>query len=403
MQNNVPTSVANKSEVISVLDYLEIIAKRWRMVVKITVAAFVVSIAVTFLLPKTYSSTAMILPPQQDSSMMGMMSMMTGGMASLAGDLLGKGTTSDLYVGILNTNAIQDAIIDRFKLMQVYRQKYRSDTYKVLDEKTDIAAGKKDGIISITVEDEDPKRAADIANGFVDELGKLMVKLNITGAGQNRSYLEERLSKAKADLSRAEDALKVFQSRNQAPDVPEQARAAIVGVAQLKAQLAVQDVQLAGMRSHFTDSTQEIVDQKAAIAKLKMQIAQMEGNGKGGSIPTMGSVPELGQEYVRLVREFKVQETIVELLTKQYEMAKLTESKDVDGMQIIQKAKVSDKKAKPKRALIVAMATFSAGVMALLYAFICEIGARIPREDRERWKAILATARGAVHGNEPKL
>lgn len=388
MQESSPNSTVPNPDVINLLDYVEVIAKRWRMIAKVTLGAFVLSIAIAMMLPKIYSSTALILPPQQDSGMMGLMSAMSGGMAGLAGDLLGKGTTADLYVGILNSRAVKDALIDRFKLMEVYEQKYRLDTYKALEKKAAISAGKKDGIISITVEDKDPKLAADLANAYADELGKLTIKLNITGAGKNRGYLEDRLVKAKADLTKAEEALKTFQSANKAFDVPEQAKASIHGVAQLKAQLAVQEVQLAGMRSRFTDTTQEVIDAKAAISKLKAQMVQFEGSGRGSSIPSVGSVPELGQEYVRLMREFKVQEAIFELLTKQYEMARMSEAKDVDGVQIIQKATVPDKKSKPKRSLIVLAITFAAGFGALLCAFIREAGERMPEEDRERWGRI---------------
>lgn len=132
-------------DVINLLDYLEVIAKRWRMIAKVTAAAFVLSIIFSLFMTKIYSSTAMILPPQQDSSMIGMMSAMTGGMASLAGDLLGKGTTADLYVGILNSRAVADSIIDRFKLMEVYEEEYRLDTYKELDKKSILRRGKRTG------------------------------------------------------------------------------------------------------------------------------------------------------------------------------------------------------------------------------------------------------------------
>jgi len=390
MQESSSDSKVPNPDVINLLDYVEIIAKRWRMIVKVTFSAFVISIAISMMLPKIYSSTALILPPQQDSGMMGMMSALSGGMASLAGDLLGKGTTADLYVGILKSRAVKDTIIDRFKLIEVYEQKYLVDTYKVLDQKAAISAGKKDGIISITIEDKDPKLAADLANAFAEELGKLTVKLNITGAGKNRGYLEDRLAKAKIDLTKSEEAMKGFQLANKAFDVPEQAKASIQGVAQLKAQLAVQEVQLAGMRSRFTDTTQEVIDAKASIAKIKAEMAQLEGGGRGSSIPSVGSVPALGQEYVRLLREFKIQEAIFELLTKQYEMARMSEAKDVDGMQIIQKATVPDKKTKPKRSLIVLAATFAAGFSAILYAFIHEASVRMPEADRERWNVIKA-------------
>lgn len=388
-------------ESINLLGYLEVIARRWRMIARITAVAFIVSLVVAFQFPETYSSTALILPPQQDAGMMGMMSAMTGGVSSLAGDLLGKGTSADLYVGILNSSAVKDAIIDRFELMEVYQQRFRIDAQNVLGSKANIASGKKDGIISITVEDKDPKRAADLANAFVEELGKLTVKLNITGAGQNRGYLEKRLAKAKTDLAGAEEALKLFQSKNKALDVPEQAKASIQSVAQLKAQLAAQEVQLASMRRRFTDSGQDVKDLKTSVVTLRAQLGQVEGEGRGSTILSVGSVPQLGQEYVRLMRELKVQEAIFELLTKQYEMARMSEAKDVDGMQIIQQATVSDKKSKPKRSLIVMATTIFAGLVAVLCSFVQEAWTKLPSEERRRCNEILAIARGAKRG-EPE-
>lgn len=376
-------------DVINLLDYLEVIAKNWRMIVKTTVVAAVLSVGYSLCLPNIYSATTLILPPQQDSSgMMGMLLGSAGGMGGMAADLLGKGTSADMYVGILNSNAMSDMIIDRFKLIDIYKQKYRVDTYKALDKNVDIAAGKKDGIITITVDDKDPKRAAAIANAYVDDLSALVVKLNISGAGQNRSFYEERLTKAKVDLAAAEDALKKFQSKNKAVDITDQAQGTIKGIADLEAQLAVEEVKLAGIRRVLTDTSQEVKNQRSVIENIKAQIAKFEGTHSNSSIPGMGSVPELGQQYLRLMREFKIQEALVELLTKQYEMAKLSESKDTASLQVIQAARVPDKKAKPKRSLIVLATTFAAGFGAVLYAFIREAGTRMPEEDRERWGRI---------------
>lgn len=395
-QRNVDAPVHHQGEdEINLLEYLEVVARNWRMIVRTTVIAAVVAVVVSLCLPNIYSATTRILPPQQDASgLMGMLMGAAGGMGSVAADLLGKGTPADMYVGILNSEAVSDRIIDRFKLMEVYDQKYRVETYKQLDKNVDIAAGKKDGIISITVSDEDPKRAAGIANAYVDELGKLLVRLNITGAGQNRSFLEERLGKARADLAAAEDALKAFQAKNKIFSVSDQAQATIGGIAQLKAQLAVQEVQLGTLQRQFTDNSQEVKAAKSAIANLRGQIARLEGQGSGGAIPGVGTMPELGQQYLRLMREFKIQEAIVELLTKQYEMAKLSEAKDVVSVQVIQTAREPDKKTKPKRSVIVLASTFAAGFMAVLYAFIREAADRMPQEDRERWQRIRSLLPG---------
>jgi tyrosine-protein kinase Etk/Wzc len=391
-----PSPQFQDDDTINLLDYLEVIAKRWKMIAIVTTAAFVISIIVSLLLPKIYSSTAMILPPQQDQGMMGMMGQMLGGdLSSLAGSMLGKSTPADQYASILQSDRIKAAIIDRFKLMTEYDVDYRLDMYKKMDKIVDISAGKKDGIISITVEDEDPKRAAAIANAYVDELEKVTVKLSSSGAGQNKLFLEDRLARAKVDLAKAEDALKAYQTKNKTLDITEQAKATIEGVAQLKAQLAIQEAQLASLRAYLTDDNDEIKTAKAAITNIIAQIASLEGNGRGSSIPSVGSVPALGEQYLRLMREFTIQETLVELLTKQYEMAKLSEANDVANIQVIQRAEVPDKKAKPKRSLIVLVSTFAAGFMAVLFAFICEFASRMPMEDRQRLNQIISVMRGA--------
>lgn len=175
----------------------------------------------------------------------------------------------------------------------MYKAKFRVDAYKALDNKALVTAGKKDGIISISVSDKDPKRAAEMANAYVEELGKLAAGLSMSGAGKNRLFLEERLATAKADLGRAGDELKNFQARNKMVNVTEQAKASIEGVAQLRGQLAVQEVQLAAMLRQFTDSSQEVKRARVTVGNLKAQIARLEGSGDNSSIPSVGSVPQL--------------------------------------------------------------------------------------------------------------
>lgn len=338
------------------LDYLTIIFKHRRMIFRITFAATIITAIFTLFLPNIYTAKTLILPAQQDRGLMSAMLSQLGGFASLAGGVgttIGGPTTADLYASMLNSEAVKDPIIDRFRLMQIYNDKYRTDAYKDLDKRVVVSSGKKDGIITITVDDTDPKRAAAMANAYVEELGHLTLRLDAAGAGQNRSFLEERLAKAKADLSKAEENLKTFQAKNKAIDVSAQAEATIKGVADLRAQLAVQEVQLATYRRQFTDSSQEVKNLITSVSNLRAQIAKLEGVGDGSAIPTVGSIPNIGQEYVRLLREFKIQESLVDILTKQYEMAMISEAKDVTPFQVIQRAKVPERKSKPKRLKIV--------------------------------------------------
>lgn len=392
-------STTNNKIELNLLDYIEVIVKHYRFILKITIATFVFSVTVSYILPVYYSSTARIIPPQQDNGFMGMMmGAMSGGMASLAGDLLGKGSPADLYVGILNSRTISDTIIDRFKLMEIYGNKYRLDAYRSLDSKVSISAGKKDGIISITVEDKDPKRAADMANAYVSELGVLTVQLNITDANNNKLFIERRLSQAKADLANAEDRIKEFQSRYKVLDITEQAKETIKGVAELEAQLATEEVKLEGIKRIFTESSQEVKNQQAIVGNIKKQILKLEGGRAGGSVPSVGSVPEIGQQYSRLLRTFKIQETLVEMLTKQYEMTKLSEAKEITSIQVLQKAQIPDKKIKPKRSLLVLASTITAVLVSIAYILVREAIERMSDEERQHMNRILSTIKSGSSG-----
>lgn len=385
-----PVPTLNEKEL---LDYIEIIVKHWRKILMITFSATLISIIVALLLPKKYCSTARFLPPQQDVGLMSLMlgqSAGAGAAASLAGGLLGIGTPADQYASILNSERISDAIIDRYKLMQVYNEDYRLDMYDKLDDLVDIKAGKKDGIISITVEDEEPQRAADIANAYVDELGKLTAELNMSSGAKSKQFLNKRLIISRSDLAEAENQLRKFQSKNKAIDVTEQAKASIVGIADLRAQLVLQNIQLAALKRRFTDNSQEVKDATVSLYKTKNQISKLEGSGNHGAIPTVGEVPKLEQEYIRLMREFKVQETLVDLLTKQYELAKLTESRDTDNIQVIQKAKPADKKYKPKRTLIVICTTILTFIFSIFYILFKDFQNNLTENELKKWRKLKA-------------
>lgn len=374
---------------INLLDLLLVLAKNWKMIIGVPFVVVVITAIFTLFMPNIYTAKTMILPGDDNSG--GMMSAMMGqlgGLAALAGGSLGGASKADLYITMMNSEMIEGPIVDRFKLMKLYHAKFRATAYKTLDASSTISAGKKDGVITIAVDNEDPKLAAAIANAYVEELGKLAAKLSMTGAGNSRVFLEERLTKAKVDLAAAEDTLKSFQTRNKAVAVTDQAQATLQGVALLRAQLVAQEVQLATLRQIFTDNSQEVKSTKATIANLRGQITRMEGSGSEGSMPGVGAMPKLGQEYMRLMREFKIQETLVELLTKQYEMTKLNEAKDVVPFQVLQSARVPELKSKPKRSLIVIMSAFASGFLMVLVAFVREFSAKMNDEDRSRWREL---------------
>lgn len=379
----------------SLVTYMQVIARRSKKITLITFLSAVITVGVTLLLPNIYTAKSMILPAQEDRSLSNALLSQFGGLISMAGGTVGSPTAGELYVTMLNSETVMDPIIDRFKLMSVYGAKYRSDAYRALDNATSVSLGRKDGVIAILVSDENPKRAAEIANAYVDELGKLTVALNVTGAGKNRMYLEPRLAEAKAGLASAEDALKAFQSKNKAVQVPQQAEATIRGVAEMKAALVMKEVELSTARRSLTDSSQEVKDLKTAIANLKAQIGNYESGTGGGAIPALGSVPRLGQEYVRLMREFKIQEAMVELLTKQYEMTKLNEAKDYSSFQVLQSARVPEKKSKPHRLKIVMLVTVSTFLFMLFSVFVQDYWSRMPEEEKSRWRELVDSLKHA--------
>lgn len=380
----------NNSESSFLINYLQVITKRRKLILKITLTTFIFSLLISYILPKKYTASTCIIPPQQDQGMTGLMlGQMGTGMASLASDFLGNGSLTDLYVGILKTNTIKDNIIDYFKLMSVYGEDYRIDTYKKLDDNVDITSGKKDGIITITVEDENPKRAADMANKYVTELENLTNSLNINGAKQSLLFYEQQLNKTKVDLAKAEEALKAFQSKNKSIDVTEQAKASIYRIAELKAKLTETGVQLTIMRRQFTDSSQEVKNLVSVIHNLKSQLSLLESGSSLSAIPSFGSLPSLGQEYIRLMRDYKTQEALVDLLTKQSELMKLSAVKDISSIQVIQTAKIPDKKTKPKKSIIIILSTLVSFCVSIIIVFMLENYDQASTQDKLLLKKII--------------
>jgi uncharacterized protein involved in exopolysaccharide biosynthesis len=375
---------------ITPLDLLFILAKRWKMIVGVPFVAAVIAAIITLFIPNIYTAKSMIVPSDNNSGGMGAALMaQLGGLAAMAGGAVSAKTTGDLYLTMLKSETLKDPIIDKFKLIEHYDAKFRSDVYLKLNEVANVILGKKDGVITISVSDKDPRIAADLANEYVNQLSKLISRLNMDDAGEYRIFLEQRIAGAREDLTKSEDSLKAFQSKNKTISVPDQIKATIEGVAQLRAQLAVQEVQLGTLKRQFTDNSQEVKTAKSTIANLRAQIASLEGKGRGSSsIPNLGSVPQLGQEYLRLMREFKIQEAVLEMLTKQYEGAKLTESKDTTPFQLLEKAKVPERKSEPRRGQIVIITALAAGFLMVFLAFVREFGERMNDNDRKRWQEL---------------
>lgn len=392
-ETNMQESTTHRNEAIeteegiNLLELVQVVAKRKGLIVKLCAAATVLSVVYSLTLPNIYSATAKVLPPQKESGGLAAMMGQAGGLAGLAAGA-GLGGSADLYLGILKSRSVADAVVKHLDLINFFRVKTAEEARNVLSGAVKMQAG-KDGIISVTAESRDPKMAAALANTMVEELGRRSVQLNLTKAGTERAFLEKRLEVVREDLKGAEESLKTFAERNRAIKVDSQAAASIEGIAQMKAQIVAREVQLASLRSYQTDESPEVKAVQAGIGKLRNQLGGMVGSGgNGDGIPAMGSVPNLGLEYARRMRELKTQEAVYEQLTKQYEVAKLTEAKDSSSLQVLDDAVVPAKKSKPKRSMIVILSTVTAFFLSVFLAFVLEYLEKMSEEDRVRWEEI---------------
>ncbi|GAM08246.1 tyrosine-protein kinase etk [Geobacter sp. OR-1] len=373
---------------ISLLELLLVLVQKKRFILAFTAAGAVISIIWSLLTPNIYTSTARILPPQKDSGS-GLVAALgqLGGLASMAG-LGGLVGSSDLYVGILKSRSVSDAVIKKLNLQTEFKSKNMDDARKRFEKVVKYQAG-KDGIITITANSKKPELAASLANACVSELLARSVQLNLVKAGSERIFLEKRLEVVKGDLKKAEEALKGFAQQNKAIQIDSQAKASIEGVARLKAELATREVQLASLRSYQTDESPEVKTLLAAIRRLHGEISRYAGYADGGEgIPTVGSIPSLGMQYARFMRDLKVQEAVFEQLTKQYELAKVAEAKETSTLQVLDDAVVPIRKSKPKRSLIVILTTVCSFFVSIVFAVATEYAEKMGEEDRQRWQTI---------------
>jgi uncharacterized protein involved in exopolysaccharide biosynthesis len=390
-----------EEEEINLLELLRVIARRKMVIIRICAAAVIIAICYSLTLKNIYTASAKILPPQKESGggLSGLLSQ-AGGLAALAGGMGGMGGSADLYIGILKSRSVADAVIKRLNLQKEFKAKTIDDTRKILEAAVKFKAG-KDGIISIDADSNDPQKAAQLANTFVDELGRRSVELNLSKAGAERIFLEKRLEVVKQDLRNAENDMKAFQERYKTFKADSQATVAIEGIARLKAEIITKEAQLASLRNTMTDENSDVMTLKAGIARLKSQLGSMTGSGGSDVIPAVGNIPALGVEYYRKMRELKTQEAIFEQLTKQYEVAKINEAKDTSSVQVLDDAVVPLKKSKPRRSLIVILAAVTAFFASIFIVFIQEYFSKLPPEDAAIIRDIRNSLRFRSPGRQP--
>ncbi|MFQ5779938.1 MAG: GumC family protein [Nitrospiria bacterium] len=371
MENPIP------EDEINLLDYWRVLVKRKGLLALIVGTAMVASVVVSLYLPKIYASTASLLPPQDGSSGLGMTAQLPGGLGGLAGGLLGGNSPADLWMGILKSQTVLDAIVDRLDLIRAYEVETSADAGNILRGSAKFQKS-KEGIISITVEDRDPNRAALLAMAFVEELDRVNKGIIMTAGGRMRDFVEGRLDEAKVSLAKAEEAVKAFQEEKGAVKLDAQSEAVIGAIGNVKGELMAKEVELQTLLSFATPQNPRVGILRAQLKELKEGLRELE-EGRGGVSPSSKSIfiptakiPDLALKYARLLREAKIQQTLFELLTQQYEMARIQEAKDSPTIQILDPAKVPEKRSKPKRRLIVLLSTFTAGFFGVFLVFFLE-------------------------------
>lgn len=368
------TTLKHDDEEVNSLDLLTIIARKKFYIVGIPLLAGIIAGGLSLLMPNIYTGTASVLPPQQSQSGSSAILGQLGALGGMSGSALGLKNPSDLYIGMLNSRTVADSIIERFKLQSVYGTKTLTDTRLTLSSSSTIGSG-KEGIIVIDVKDKDPKRAAALANGYVEELQRLTQTLAITEASRRRLFFEKQLLQSKQLLVDAEVSMKAMQEKSGLIQLNGQAEALIKSSADLRAQIASKEVALSAMQTFATGSNPEYMRARQELVGLREQLRKMESGlnqGSGDLLVGSGRIPEAGLEYVRRVRDVKYAETIFELMSKQFEIAKLDEAKDSSIIQALDVAIVPDKKSKPNRGVIVVSTILFVGILTMFWILASE-------------------------------
>jgi uncharacterized protein involved in exopolysaccharide biosynthesis len=387
-------SAVPSEEEISLLDILIVIVRNRRGILKIAAYTVVTAVIVSLLLPIRYTATTSILPPQQTSSAGSALMAQLGGLssvASLAGGSLGLKNPNDLQVAMLKSRTVEDAMLDRFHLVELYKVKQRSDARKKLENVVDVDNGAKSGLISISVTDRNPQRAAEMANGYVEEFKRLSASLAVTEASQRRLFFEQQLAQAKENLANAEEDLKRTGQKTGLIQLDSQTRATIELLANLRGQIAAKEVEISAMRSFATGENPELQMAEQQLAGLRSQEQKMGANSEGATnalIPK-GNAQEAGIEYIRKLRDVKYFETIFELLARQYEIAKVDEARQGAVVQIVDRAIVPDRRSSPQRTLIVLGAAAFGLFLGVVWAFAREGLTRLSNSPEEHLRLEL--------------
>ena len=349
---------------VTLIDLLTQLAYRKWLIAKGTGIAVLAGVILSLVLPVRYTATTKIMPPQQTQSTASMLMMNQlsgaggGSLAALAGGGLLK-NPNDIYVGLLNSRPVADAIIQKFSLAKEYHAKEMTEARKKLADFT-VVTSEKNGFIAVSVTDKDRKRVAEIANAYTDQLRILTKTLAVTEASQRRVFYEEQLKQAKDALVSAELAFQRVQQQKGLVQLDAQAKAMIEGLAVLRAQVAAKQVEVQALRSYSTEQNPDVQLAERDLVSLQAEETRLEQSNHAPGIAGLwlGNVPAAGLEYLRAAHELQYQQALFDMLMKQYDAAKLDESKDAAIIQVVEAAIEPDHKSSPKRAIILLLSAF---------------------------------------------
>jgi tyrosine-protein kinase Etk/Wzc len=366
--------IAPTEVTVSILDLLLILIRRWKFLLGFTCVCLLLSLLVALLLRPTFTATTSILPPQQATSSASMMLSQLGGQSPLASGLglNALKTSEDLYVGLMKSTSVENEIIRRFNLMREDKVSRMSDARKILEQQTTIDGSQKDGIIRISVRSHSAERAAELANGYVEAYTHLSASLAIGEASQRRLFLSQQLASAKDNLASAEETLKKTELSGGVIQLDSQAKALIESAGSLRAEIAAKEVQLQSMRTYAGAENPQLLQAQQELAGLREQLAKLSGSGdsENGLTLSRGQLPAQALQYVRNLREVKYNETIFDMLARQYEAARLDEAKEGAVVQVIDRATPPDRKSGPPRLLIVVVGTLLGAIFAILWVIL---------------------------------
>lgn len=351
---------------ISLLDLLQTVVDNLRLLVLGPLAVGLGALGISFLIAPTYTAKVTFMPPQQQQSAAASMLSSLGSLAGLAGAATGIKNPNDQYLAFLKSQSLQDALIQKFDLKTRYDAKLQMDARSALTGVVKAAAG-KDGLIALEVDDKDPKFAADLANAHVTELHALLGRLAVTEAQQRRKFFEEQLQTTKTRLAKAQSEL--MSSGVSASLLKSSPNSAISSIASIQAQVTSQEVKLGAMRGYLTEQAPEYKKELNDLLNLRAQLSRLQ-KGDEYTSQTTSAQDGTRPNYNEIYREFKYQESLLELFTKQFEAAKLDESREGAVIQVVDAAQPPERKSKPQKALIAIIATLASGFALLLFVFV---------------------------------